>query len=46
VDIAALAEALNAPVTGRSIIEVRTDRVGLRELHSRINEAVTAAVAL
>jgi 2-succinyl-5-enolpyruvyl-6-hydroxy-3-cyclohexene-1-carboxylate synthase len=43
---AGLAEALKAPVTGRSIIEVRTDRVGLRALHSRINEAVTAAVAL
>jgi len=41
---AGLAEALNAPVTGRSIIEVRTDRRALRQLHARIHEAVAAAV--
>lgn len=41
---AGLAEALNAPVTGRSIIEVRTDRGGLRALHARIHAAVSAAV--
>ena len=38
-----LAEALAAPISGRSIIEVRTDRHGLRELHGRIKEAVKAA---
>ena len=42
---AGLAEALTAPVTGRSIIEVRTDRTDLRALHARINKAVAAAVA-
>jgi 2-succinyl-5-enolpyruvyl-6-hydroxy-3-cyclohexene-1-carboxylate synthase len=38
-----LAEALAPPISGRSIIEVRTDRHGLRELHGRIKEAVKAA---
>ena len=42
---AELAEALAAAVEGRSIIEVRTDRQGLRELHGRIKAAVGAAVA-
>ncbi|QCB96588.1 2-succinyl-5-enolpyruvyl-6-hydroxy-3-cyclohexene-1-carboxylic-acid synthase [Arthrobacter sp. PAMC25564] len=42
---AELAEALSAPLSGRSIIEVRTDRHGLRELHARIRSAVDAAVA-
>jgi 2-succinyl-5-enolpyruvyl-6-hydroxy-3-cyclohexene-1-carboxylate synthase len=42
---AALAEALSAPLSGRSIIEVRTDRHGLRELHAHIRAAVGAAVA-
>ncbi|WP_374114843.1 2-succinyl-5-enolpyruvyl-6-hydroxy-3-cyclohexene-1-carboxylic-acid synthase [Pseudarthrobacter sp. R1] len=41
---AALAEALTQPIEGRSIIEVRTDRQGLRALHGRIKEAVAAAV--
>jgi 2-succinyl-5-enolpyruvyl-6-hydroxy-3-cyclohexene-1-carboxylate synthase len=41
---AALAEALARPVEGRSIIEVRTDRSGLRALHARIKEAVAVAV--
>ncbi|MDQ0866417.1 2-succinyl-5-enolpyruvyl-6-hydroxy-3-cyclohexene-1-carboxylic-acid synthase [Arthrobacter globiformis] len=40
-----LAEALAAPFTGRTIIEVRTDRHGLRDLHGRIKAAVGAAVA-
>ena len=40
-----LAAALGEPVVGRSIIEVRTDRHGLRELHGRIRTAVSAAVA-
>lgn len=42
---AELAEALKAPISRRSIIEVRTDRVGLRELHARIKAAVAAAVS-
>jgi 2-succinyl-5-enolpyruvyl-6-hydroxy-3-cyclohexene-1-carboxylate synthase len=41
---AALAEALAPPVEGRSIVEVRLDRNGLRALHARIKEAVAAAV--
>ncbi|MCX6498937.1 MAG: 2-succinyl-5-enolpyruvyl-6-hydroxy-3-cyclohexene-1-carboxylic-acid synthase [Arthrobacter sp.] len=41
---AELAAALAGPVEGRSIIEVRADRHGLRELHGRIRAAVTAAV--
>ena len=40
---AGLAEALSAPPSGRSIIEVRTDRQGLRDLHGRIKAAVGAA---
>jgi 2-succinyl-5-enolpyruvyl-6-hydroxy-3-cyclohexene-1-carboxylate synthase len=31
-------------VQGRSIVEVRTDRRHLRQLHARIKEAVAAAV--
>ncbi len=42
---AGLAEALSAPLAGRSIIEVRTDRHGLRALHGRLKTAVAAAVA-
>lgn len=42
---AELAAALAEPWEGRSIIEVHTDRRGLRELHVRIRAAVTAAVA-
>ncbi len=41
---AELAEALAAPIEGRSIVEVRTDRSGLRALHGRIRAAVAAAV--
>ncbi|MDQ0868372.1 2-succinyl-5-enolpyruvyl-6-hydroxy-3-cyclohexene-1-carboxylate synthase [Arthrobacter sp. V1I9] len=41
---AALAEALSQPIEGRSIVEVRTDRHGLRALHGRIKDAVAAAV--
>lgn len=40
-----LAAALAEPWEGRSIIEVRTDRHGLHELHVRIRAAVGAAVA-
>lgn len=42
---AELATALAEPWEGRSIIEVHTDRHGLRDLHVRIRAAVTAAVA-
>lgn len=42
---AGLAEALAAPYAARTIIEVRTDRHGLRALHRRIRSAVSAAVA-
>jgi 2-succinyl-5-enolpyruvyl-6-hydroxy-3-cyclohexene-1-carboxylate synthase len=42
---AALAEALGQPVEGRSIIEVRVDRSGLRALHARVKDTVAAAVA-
>ncbi len=42
---AGLAEALAAPIQGRTIVEVRTGRLGLRELHARIRAAVSAAVA-
>nr|WP_236557578.1 2-succinyl-5-enolpyruvyl-6-hydroxy-3-cyclohexene-1-carboxylic-acid synthase [Arthrobacter sp. 9AX] len=41
---AALAEALGQPVEGRTILEVRADRSGLRALHARIKGAVAAAV--
>ncbi|MFK0006856.1 2-succinyl-5-enolpyruvyl-6-hydroxy-3-cyclohexene-1-carboxylic-acid synthase [Paenarthrobacter sp. NPDC090520] len=41
---AALAEALKAPLKGRTIVEVRVDRAGLRGLHARIKEAIHAAV--
>jgi 2-succinyl-5-enolpyruvyl-6-hydroxy-3-cyclohexene-1-carboxylate synthase len=41
---AELAEALKAPLKGRSIVEVRVDRAGLRGLHSRIKDAVSTAV--
>ncbi|MHA7221434.1 2-succinyl-5-enolpyruvyl-6-hydroxy-3-cyclohexene-1-carboxylic-acid synthase [Arthrobacter sp. RHLT1-20] len=42
---AGLAEALAEPWEGRRIIEVRTDRRHLRELHARIRSAVAAAVS-
>lgn len=41
---AGLGEALARPIEGRTIVEVRTDRHGLRALHARIREAVAAAV--
>lgn len=41
---AELTEVLKAPLKGRSIVEVRVDRVGLRGLHARIRAAVSAAV--
>lgn len=41
---AELADALRAPLKGRTIVEVRVDRAGLRGLHARIKEAISAAV--
>jgi 2-succinyl-5-enolpyruvyl-6-hydroxy-3-cyclohexene-1-carboxylate synthase len=41
---AELGAALAEPWQGRGIIEVRTDRHGLRDLHGRIRTAVSAAV--
>ncbi|ELT43434.1 2-succinyl-6-hydroxy-2,4-cyclohexadiene-1-carboxylate synthase [Arthrobacter nitrophenolicus] len=41
---AGLAEALARPVSGRTIVEVRTDRHSLGQLHARIKDAVAAAV--
>ncbi|MFC8038957.1 2-succinyl-5-enolpyruvyl-6-hydroxy-3-cyclohexene-1-carboxylic-acid synthase [Paenarthrobacter sp. NPDC057355] len=41
---AELAEALKAPLKGRTIVEVRVDRAGLRGLHARIKDAISAAV--
>jgi 2-succinyl-5-enolpyruvyl-6-hydroxy-3-cyclohexene-1-carboxylate synthase len=39
-----LAAALAEPPAGRSILEVRASRSGLRELHASVNAAVTDAV--
>ncbi|GAA3283481.1 2-succinyl-5-enolpyruvyl-6-hydroxy-3-cyclohexene-1-carboxylic-acid synthase [Paenarthrobacter aurescens] len=39
-----LAKALQSPVKGRTIVEVRVDRTDLRALHARIKEAISAAV--
>ncbi len=39
---AELDEALTAPIQGRSLLEVRTERSALRPLHARISEAVPA----
>ncbi len=41
---AELDAVLESPLKGRSIVEVRADRSGLRALHTRITEAVAAAV--
>lgn len=41
---AELDAALAEPVTGRSVLEVRTDRAGLRGFHARVKQAVLAAV--
>lgn len=43
-DVAALREALAQPVDGLSVLEVRIDRSGRRDLHARLAAAVTAAV--
>ncbi len=36
--------ALEVPIRGRSVLEVRTDRTGLRSFHARVKQAVAAAV--
>ncbi|MFF2843342.1 2-succinyl-5-enolpyruvyl-6-hydroxy-3-cyclohexene-1-carboxylic-acid synthase [Paenarthrobacter sp. NPDC057981] len=41
---AELADALKAPLKGRTIVEVRVDRAGLRGLHARIKDAISGAV--
>jgi 2-succinyl-5-enolpyruvyl-6-hydroxy-3-cyclohexene-1-carboxylate synthase len=41
---AALAAALAKPVEGRSVLEIRTSRAGLQELHAGVRAAVTDAV--
>jgi len=43
-DLASLRAALAEPVRGRSVLEVRTDREGLRALHARIAAEVASAV--
>ncbi|MEZ2388283.1 2-succinyl-5-enolpyruvyl-6-hydroxy-3-cyclohexene-1-carboxylic-acid synthase [bacterium RCC_150] len=42
---AELATVLVSPLKGRSIVEVRTDRAGLRPLHARIKAVVASAVS-
>lgn len=42
---AELAEALQAPIRGRSVLEVRTERSALRGLHEQLRTAVDAAVS-
>ncbi|WP_258062487.1 2-succinyl-5-enolpyruvyl-6-hydroxy-3-cyclohexene-1-carboxylic-acid synthase [Arthrobacter sp. B0490] len=37
--------AMERPITGRSILEVRADRTTLRDLHARVRRAVADAVA-
>jgi len=44
-DVAALRAALAQPVDGLSVLEVRIDRSGRRDLHARLAAAVTAAVS-
>lgn len=44
-DESGLEAALREPIVGRSLLEVRTDRSRLRDLHARIAAAVGAAVA-
>lgn len=39
-----LDSALEEPIRGRSVLEIRTDRTGLRSFHARVTRAVTAAV--
>jgi 2-succinyl-5-enolpyruvyl-6-hydroxy-3-cyclohexene-1-carboxylate synthase len=44
-DAAGLRSALDSPEPGTTVLEVRTDRGGLRDLHARLRTAVHAAVA-
>ena len=39
-----LDSALEKPISGRSVLEVRTDRAGLRGFHARVKQAVLDAV--
>ncbi|GAB3544175.1 2-succinyl-5-enolpyruvyl-6-hydroxy-3-cyclohexene-1-carboxylic-acid synthase [Arthrobacter tumbae] len=39
-----LDSALEEPISGRSVLEVRTDRATLREMHARVKQAVLDAV--
>ncbi len=41
---AELTESLQAPIHGRSILEIRTERSALRGLHDRVKTAVSAAL--
>ena len=43
--VAELVEMLQAPVRGRSVVEIRTERTALRGLHDQVKTAVDAAVA-
>jgi 2-succinyl-5-enolpyruvyl-6-hydroxy-3-cyclohexene-1-carboxylate synthase len=43
-DLAGLQRALAAPPAGRSVLEVRAGRAGLRDLHAQIAAAVRAAL--
>jgi 2-succinyl-5-enolpyruvyl-6-hydroxy-3-cyclohexene-1-carboxylate synthase len=43
-DETSLGDALREPVAGRGIVEVRTDRATLRQLHAAITETVGAAL--
>ena len=36
--------ALEEPIRGRSVLEVRTDRAALRAMHARVKQAVLDAV--
>jgi 2-succinyl-5-enolpyruvyl-6-hydroxy-3-cyclohexene-1-carboxylate synthase len=45
-DLAALRSALATPPRGRSVVEVRAERSGLRDLHARVAAAVAEAVDL
>lgn len=43
-DVAGLRQALRNPAPGRSVLEVRVPRDGLRDLHARIRSTVAVAV--
>lgn len=41
-----LVEMLQAPVSGRSVLEIRTERTALRGLHDRVRAAISAALTI